>query len=272
MTSSRPTTMNLIKSFEPETENVSYLRDESNSIILNGLQTIKSHNKLLSRANTDISLWNTYEKVFLAALDTYDIDVCKSILDDLDYRFPDSQRVLALKGLLFEVEGQTKSASDVYDDMAELNELNVVSVKRKVALLMSSGKLNEAIKSLVVYLEDFQADADAWKQLALLYIEGGDMRHAVFCLEEVLLHNPHGYLGHIALAEALYTLGQEVENVVLARKYYSQSLLTKKRNARSLFGLAVTTKALSNFVNSTKKNDARQIVDVETNRKLMLAL
>lgn len=244
-------------------------REKARSVIKNGVKSLnQAKGSPFHSPSTDIEHWNVCEEVFMAALDTHELDICETLMKDMEAQFPSSQRVMSLKGLLWEAKGSTKKASEVYDKLTEINEGHTLAMKRRVCLLMSTGKTAEAIKALVNYLEDFGADSEGWKQLALLYLGEGEIRNAVFCFEELLLANPHSYLSHSVLAEALYSLGQDVENVVLSQKYFCQSLLLKKSNARSLFGLAVTTVALSDFVESAKKSSDRAIVDVEKNLEL----
>uniref|UniRef100_A0A7S2W8A2 ER membrane protein complex subunit 2 n=1 Tax=Mucochytrium quahogii TaxID=96639 RepID=A0A7S2W8A2_9STRA len=214
--------------------------------------------------------WNVREQVFLAALDTSQLGVCQSMLDELTLMFPSSQRVARLRGLLLEAQGLNKDAAAVYDKMLAENANNTVAMKRKVCLLMSTGHLESAITQLVKYLDVFQADGEAWKVLAQLYIEAGNWKNASFCLAEVILSNPHSYLGHLAYAESLYTLGGSPHKLLESRKYYCQSLTMKEgsSNLRALFGLVVATKAVSVFASSQsgstkKKNDNNKMTDDE---------
>lgn len=42
--------------------------------------------------------------------------------------------------------------------------------KRKIAVLVATGKLPDAIAALNVYLETYMNDAEAWAELAELYL------------------------------------------------------------------------------------------------------
>lgn len=50
------------------------------------------------------------------------------------------------------------------------------------------------------------SDQEAWHELCNLYLAEGDYAKAAFCMEEVLLHNPHSHLIHQRLAEIRYTM------------------------------------------------------------------
>lgn len=50
------------------------------------------------------------------------------------------------------------------------------------------------------------SDQEAWHELCNLYLQEADFEKAVFCMEELLLHNPHSYLLHLRIADIRYTM------------------------------------------------------------------
>lgn len=52
----------------------------------------------------------------------------------------------------------------------------------------------------------FMSDQEAWHELCNLYLTECDYGKAAFCMEELLLHNPHSHLIHQRLAEIRYTM------------------------------------------------------------------
>lgn len=50
------------------------------------------------------------------------------------------------------------------------------------------------------------SDQEAWHELCSLYLAESEYSKAFFCMEEVLLHNPHSHLIHQRLAEIRYTM------------------------------------------------------------------
>lgn len=52
----------------------------------------------------------------------------------------------------------------------------------------------------------FMSDQEAWHELCNLYMAEGEFAKAAFCMEELLLHNPHNHLYHQRLAEVRYTM------------------------------------------------------------------
>lgn len=79
-------------------------------------------------------------------------------------------------------------------------------------------------------------DAEAWQELGELYLNENDYNKAAFCIEELILHNPHNHLLHQRLADIRYTQGG-FENLELARAYYCQAVKLNPKNLRALLGL-----------------------------------
>jgi tetratricopeptide (TPR) repeat protein len=65
--------------------------------------------------------------------------------------------------------------------------------KRRVALLVSMGRIQLAIGVLVDLLQISPTDAEAWAELSDLYLSQNCYDQAVFCLEEVLLVMPNAW-------------------------------------------------------------------------------
>lgn len=50
------------------------------------------------------------------------------------------------------------------------------------------------------------SDQEGWHELCSLYLAEGEYNKAAFCMEELLLHNPHSHLIHQRLADIRYTM------------------------------------------------------------------
>lgn len=48
-------------------------------------------------------------------------------------------------------------------------------------------------------------DQDAWNELCDLYLLEQEYAKAAFCMEELILQNPHNHLFHLRFAEIKYT-------------------------------------------------------------------
>uniref|UniRef100_A0A8C7EZ01 ER membrane protein complex subunit 2 n=1 Tax=Oncorhynchus kisutch TaxID=8019 RepID=A0A8C7EZ01_ONCKI len=198
----------------------------SEQIVDVGEELINEH---ASKLGDDI--WIIYEQVMIAALDCSRDDLAWTCLQELKRQFPGSQRVKRLAGMRLEA-----------------------ARKRKISILKAQGKSAEAIRELNEYLEQFVGDQEAWHELSELYINEHDYGKAAFCLEELMMTNPHNHLYCEQYAEVKYTQGG-LENLELSRKYFAQALKLNNRNMRALFGLYMSASHIAACpkVNATVK-------------------
>lgn len=59
---------------------------------------------------------------------------------------------------------------------------------------------------MVYLINRFMSDQEGWHELCNLYLAEGDYSKAAFCMEEVLLHNPHSHLIHQRLGDIRYSM------------------------------------------------------------------
>ncbi|CCI49680.1 unnamed protein product [Albugo candida] len=191
------------------------------------------------------TLWTIYELVFLAAIDTHQIETAELCLKKLIDRFPQSARVKRLIGMSAEVKGEFKNALDIYDKILQENPANALVIKRKIAVLKAQEKTQEVILALNAFLKTYQTDQTAWLELAETYLTRGSYAYAGFCYEELLLLNPADSAYHVRLADIYCTIGG-MKNLRNARKHYSHALqINKQYNARALYGLLVCTASIA---------------------------
>uniref|UniRef100_A0A8C6KJ80 ER membrane protein complex subunit 2 n=1 Tax=Nothobranchius furzeri TaxID=105023 RepID=A0A8C6KJ80_NOTFU len=203
----------------------------SEQIVDVGEELISDH---ASKLGDDV--WIIYEQVMIAALDCSRDDLALTCLQELRKQFPDSHRVKRLTGMRLEALERYDEANKHYDAILEDDPTNTAARKRKISILKAQGKNGEAIRELNEYLEQFVGDQEAWHELSELYINEHDYGKAAFCLEELMMTNPHNHLYCEQYAEVKYTQGG-LENLELSRKYFSQALRLNNRNMRALFGL-----------------------------------
>lgn len=209
---------------------------ESSVVVAAGREILDHHQSKLGD-----EVWDMYERVFIAALDCHDHKYRDKCMDALMARFPDSNRVRMLSGLLIEVHGDYKGAMDLYNKILDNDPVNIRVWKRKVCIHKAQGNIEDAILELNKYTKVFATDAEAYQELATLYISIGKFEMAKFCLEELLMFSPENYLFHLQYAEVLFSLSsykKDNNNIILARQYYCQSLeLNADNNLRALYGL-----------------------------------
>ncbi|KAF6213514.1 hypothetical protein GE061_011234 [Apolygus lucorum] len=201
------------------------------------------------------------EQVCIGAIDCHRIDVAEYCLKKLTSQFKDSSRILLLSAMEFEAVEMYDDAIEILDAMIKRDETNPAPRKRKIAILRSRGRTIEAIKALTDYLKRFAIDQEAWQELCDLYLIEQEYGKAAFCMEELILHNPHNHLFHERLAEIRYTQGG-FDNLESARSYYCQALKLNRNNMRALFGLYLTAYSIATSQKcvSAKKKEAHSLM------------
>lgn len=207
-------------------------------------------NDYASKLGDDI--WIIYEQVMIAALDYGRDDLALFCLQELRRQFPGSHRVKRLTGMRFEAMERYDDAIQLYDRILQEDPTNTAARKRKIAIRKAQGKTVEAIRELNEYLEQFVGDQEAWHELAELYINEHDYAKAAFCLEELMMTNPHNHLYCQQYAEVKYTQGG-LENLELSRKYFAQALKLNNRNMRALFGLYMSASHIASNPKASAK-------------------
>jgi len=206
--------------------------------------------------------WMILEQVCVAGFDTYRPDVVDDTLCLLIEQFTSSSlRVKRLIAMRYEMREEWGEALQVLDSILEEDEANSSARKRKIAIYKAQGDIIKAVGELTKYLKVFQSDQEAWQELCDLYIQEQDYNKAIFCCEELLLHNPHNHLYHQRLAEIRYTMGG-FENLENAKQYFSQAVKLAPSNMRALYGLLLTCTQLASSpkCQQTKKKDYAKII------------
>uniref|UniRef100_A0AAX7T8R6 ER membrane protein complex subunit 2 n=1 Tax=Astatotilapia calliptera TaxID=8154 RepID=A0AAX7T8R6_ASTCA len=220
----------------------------SEQIVDVGEELISEH---ASKLGDDI--WIIYEQVMIAALDCSRDDLALTCLQELRKQFPDSHRVKRLTGMRLEALERYDEANKHYDAILQDDPTNTAARKRKISILKAQGKSTEAIRELNEYLEMTHPQLyQAYCFLCRFHSYG----KAAFCLEELMMINPHNHLYCEQYAEVKYTQGG-LENLELSRKYFAQALRLNNRNMRALFGLYMSAShiAASPKVSAKVKKD-----------------
>lgn len=170
---------------------------------------------LLSASETQ-ELWTTYENLLISCLRTSNDESARQFLGRLVSRFgDDNERVMALKGLLKEATAPDDAALNLvlqeYDQILQENPPNLVGTvvvrcwniganifiqpiaKRRAALFRAMGRNTEAVNALNSLLDMSPTDAEAWGELADLYLALGLYSQAIFAQEEVLILQPNAW-------------------------------------------------------------------------------
>eukprot|EP01088_Endostelium_zonatum_P018668 TRINITY_DN6059_c0_g2_i1.p1 TRINITY_DN6059_c0_g2~~TRINITY_DN6059_c0_g2_i1.p1 ORF type:complete len:296 (-),score=70.41 TRINITY_DN6059_c0_g2_i1:41-928(-) len=203
-------------------------------------------------------LWSVIEQVFLAALDTNQIEVASKQLSLMRKQFPTSSKVDRLTGMLKEAEGNYDAAEDTYNLILARDESDSLTRKRLICLLKAQKKKRpQAIEKMNDYLKDFQADVTAWKELGDMYLDEQQYRFAGFCYEELIAAEPLNFHYTLRYAEIMFTLGE----FNIARKYFAYTLELNPPNVRAMYGMALASKAL-NAQKGVTANDKKENDDI----------
>ncbi|GBP89334.1 ER membrane protein complex subunit 2-A [Eumeta japonica] len=231
---------------ETHMANVSFTSEHYNWILSGGKSMINKGKHVL------------LEQVIFAALDCHRYEVADACISILATEFPGSMRVLRYRACRLEAAERYEEALEVLDNLIKNDETNAAARKRRVAILKAQRLTSEAIKELVEYLKKFMSDVEGWQELCELYLTVQEYSKAVFCAEELLLHQPHSHLFHQQVADIRYTMGG-VDNMELAKYYYCQALILNPDNNRALLGLFLVTNNLLSHYKSGSSSRRKEV-------------
>lgn len=155
------------------------------------------------------------------------------------------------QGMHLEAIKDYEKAEYVYSKALVKHPQNLTILHRVVALKLSRGDVSGALQELNEHLKVHMTDIAAWEQAASLYLQLGQVPQAIFCLEEVVMHQPGNLNALLLLADSLYSLGGE-KNVLTAQKVYSGIIeVTNGNHVRALYGLCLCASQLSTASSSS---------------------
>ncbi|KAK4980937.1 Inositol phosphatase SIW14 [Elasticomyces elasticus] len=218
-------------------------------------------------------IWQAYETLLLACLRTGDDKSASQCLERLVERFGEkNERVQALRGLYDEATAQDEAALqkvlEGYEETLKEQPTNMPIRKRRIALLQSMERPTDAMTALVGLLDTSPTDAEAWSELADLYLAQGSYSQAIYCLEEVLLVTPNAWNVHARLAEVLYLSSTASDSPGNALKGLSESMRRFCRSIelcndylRGYYGLKLTTTHLLDTLSKVPSKPATATSD-----------
>ena len=181
-------------------------------------------------------LWDDLEQLLYACLRTGDDKSAFLCVERFSQRFGSTnERVMALRGLYQEATAPDgDDARKILEDYAKIlmeNPMNVPIHKRRIALMKSLGRHQDAITDLVQFVESFPTDMEAWCELSELYHSQGCISQAIFCLEEAIIIAPNAWNLHARLGELEYLASQSPADSADTQKHLSQAI---QRFSRSI--------------------------------------
>lgn len=214
----------------------------SENVALVGAELINNRSY---RARLGNEVWDVYEQVAIAAMDCSSLEVAEACVGALITRFSEeSLRVAKLKAMWHEARGDFRQAELIYDNLLEEHPAEAPLHKRKIAMRKARGDAAGAVEGLNKYLQTFMGDADAWRELADIYISLQMYKQAAFCYEELLLAAPLNPIFHLTYAQLLCTIGG-LENLRTAKSFYASAIeFSAGKNMRALYGICLCDAAI----------------------------
>jgi ER membrane protein complex subunit 2 len=145
----------------------------------------------------------------------------------------------------FEATKDFPKAEELYKKELTKNPVNNTILRRLMTIKQAQGDLVGAIQMVRGYLDVHLTDVWAWEHAASLYLRTGAYSQAIFCLEEVLMHQPGNINVQLLLAETLYSAGGNA-NYETAKGYFSGIIeMTGGENTRALYGVCACAAQLA---------------------------
>lgn len=228
-------------------------------------------------------LWNELEQLLYACLRTGDDKSAFLCVEKLSERFgANNERVMAMRGLYQEATAADEAAiRTILQDYTKIlmeNPMNVPIHKRRIALMRSLGRTQEAITDLVEFVDSFPTDIEAWCELGDLYHSQGCISQAIYCLEEAIIITPHAWNLHARLGELEYLAGLSPTESPEAQKHLAQAIQRFSRSIelcdnylRGFYGLKLASDKLLQSGSMARGNSTSPIAPEKLQKLSQLA-
>lgn len=231
-------------------------------ILVFGTTLLLDHSKALGE-----SRWDVMESV---AISTFSFQVGqedgdggkisrwqKYCMDELGKKHGKTFRYKRLVGMSLESRGEIEKALEVYKQLLKFDPEDL-EVRRRVISVMF-----EKNPSLIEdHLKECIMDVMAWKMKAYhLLTHQVDYKSALFCMEEVLLHEPQNIETVNIIAEIHLALGDYSRS----RQYFCLAINIQKSNLRALWGILLCSllKTESSRPKKNTKSESSVISDYD---------
>ncbi|KAH8583236.1 2xTPR domain containing [Cryptosporidium sp. chipmunk genotype I] len=216
-------------------------------VMLLGTTLILDHNRKLGERK-----WDVMESI---AISTFHFQVKyeedghrnkiskwqKYCMDELNKKHGKTFRYKRLVGMLLESRGEIEKALDVYRQLLKIDPEDLEIRRRVISVLFEN---NESLVD--EHLRECIMDVNAWKIKAYyLLTHTLEYESALFCMEEILLHEPQNIETINIIADLHLALGDYSRS----RQYFCLALNIQKSNLRALWGILQC-----NLLNNTDYN------------------
>jgi tetratricopeptide (TPR) repeat protein len=120
-------------------------------------------------------------------------------------KYPKAIKTMRMLAMFYEMQGEVAKAQEILLDMISEDPSDGQTVKRLVSLYRDMNMETQAIQVLNKHIEMNQENSEAWIELADIYLQKQNFTKALFCYEELLMHQPKNYIVNLRYAETLYS-------------------------------------------------------------------
>lgn len=212
--------------------------------------------------------WAIHENLLLSALRTGDEASAAQILSRLESRFGEhNERIVTLRGIYNEATAQTpaelEKVFEGYEKILREEPTNVNIRKRRVAVLKSLGRTNDAITAITVLLQNSPTDVEAWAEASDLYASQASWGQAIYCAEEVLLIAPTSWAAHAHVATLHYlstasNSPPSLSELSLALKHFCRAVELNEGYLRGFYGVKTVASRLIPLLSDTQVSSKKR--------------
>jgi len=112
--------------------------------------------------------------------------------------------------------GDIEGAQRLYDALLEGDPTDVAVRKRRIAMARARGDVRTALDELLVLVDTWYADVEAWLELADIYADCALYPQSLSALSHTLLLDPQNPFHVLRAAETAYTS----QDIPLALKFF----------------------------------------------------
>ncbi len=208
------------------------------------------------------SAFKEYVNYGMALFDTKQyqasIDMLTKALDSNS----DNEAVLAKLALSYQNTGENEKALEYFNKTFAINPDLTVLRFDYANLLGNMGKRNDAIEEYKTYLKAYPNDANAYRNLGLVYKDLDNTELALFNLGKAYSIDPSDFDTKKDLALVYH----QKKDYVNALKFYNLALSSEPDNYELLANKALTLHAMNNYVSAIELY--KQLIAIKPNERL----
>lgn len=180
------------------------------------------------------------EKLFFLSIELKRYTLTKKLFSEFYKKFGNDKKIIRMYASKNEIDPKVKVgiSLDQYKQLIIDDEDDRESLKRYILFMklrIKFSNINEYIDLWNEYLKVYMDDSEAWNELSDVYLSVNNYNKAIYCLEELLLHNPNNYKTLNKIGD-IYASLNNAENAKIGLKYYSQSILIQP-TPRAFWGI-----------------------------------